>query len=97
MTLPFSNSLATAPRSGLALKNAIDVGAGVVDYDYRGPVGVILFNHGDTDFEIKRGDRECYHNERCLMLQQTSRFSCILHDNRHRPINIGKDLYGRRR
>jgi dUTPase len=40
-----------APRSGLAWKHSIDVGAGVVDEDYRGPVGVILFNHGDKDFE----------------------------------------------
>lgn len=46
-----------APRSGLALKNFIDTGAGVIDYDYRGNVGVVLFNHGDTDFEVKRGDR----------------------------------------
>lgn len=35
-----------APRSGLAVKNFIDTGAGVVDYDYRGNVGVVLFNHG---------------------------------------------------
>lgn len=34
-----------APRSGLAVKNFIDTGAGVVDYDYRGNVGVVLFNH----------------------------------------------------
>jgi dUTP pyrophosphatase len=46
-----------APRSGLAWKNSIDVGAGVIDEDYRGPVNVILFNFGETDFEIKRGDR----------------------------------------
>ena len=25
-------------------------GAGVVDEDYRGPVGVVLFNHSDLDF-----------------------------------------------
>ena len=36
-----------APRSGLALKKFIDVGAGVVDSDYHGEVGVVLFNHGD--------------------------------------------------
>jgi dUTP pyrophosphatase len=46
-----------APRSGLALKHGIDVGAGVIDADYRGPVGVILFNWGDKEFEIKQGDR----------------------------------------
>ncbi|KAL4570982.1 hypothetical protein LXL04_017731 [Taraxacum kok-saghyz] len=46
-----------APRSGLTWKHSIDVGAGVIDADYRGPVGVILFNHSDTDFEVKAGDR----------------------------------------
>jgi dUTP pyrophosphatase len=46
-----------APRSGLAWKHSIDVGAGVIDADYRGPVGVILFNHADVDFEVKAGDR----------------------------------------
>lgn len=39
-----------APRSGLAHKNFIDVGAGVIDSDYRGNVGVILFNFSDQDF-----------------------------------------------
>ncbi|KAK1402750.1 hypothetical protein POM88_002355 [Heracleum sosnowskyi] len=46
-----------APRSGLAWKHSIDVGAGVIDADYRGPVGVILFNYSDVDFEVKAGDR----------------------------------------
>ncbi|XP_005188706.2 deoxyuridine 5'-triphosphate nucleotidohydrolase [Musca domestica] len=46
-----------APRSGLAVKNFIDVGAGVVDEDYRGNLGVVLFNHSDVEFEVKRGDR----------------------------------------
>lgn len=46
-----------APRSGLALKNSIDVGAGVIDEDYRGNVGVILFNFSEIDFEVKKGDR----------------------------------------
>lgn len=46
-----------APRSGLAAKNFIDTGAGVIDADYRGPVKVLLFNHGEADFEMKEGDR----------------------------------------
>ena len=46
-----------APRSGLALRSGIDVGAGVVDADYRGPLAVVLFNHSDKDFSIQTGDR----------------------------------------
>ncbi|CAH1725420.1 deoxyuridine 5'-triphosphate nucleotidohydrolase [Aphis gossypii] len=46
-----------APRSGLAWKNFIDVGAGVIDSDYRGNVGVILYNHSDNDFTVNKGDR----------------------------------------
>ena len=46
-----------APRSGLALNHFIDVGAGVIDPDYRGPVGIVLFNHGEKDFHVKVGDR----------------------------------------
>ncbi|XP_059472891.1 deoxyuridine 5'-triphosphate nucleotidohydrolase [Neocloeon triangulifer] len=46
-----------APRSGLALKNFIDVGAGVVDADYRGNLGVVLFNHADEEFKVSKGDR----------------------------------------
>ena len=46
-----------APRSGLALKKFIDVGAGVIDSDYRGEIGVILFNFGNEDFEINMGDK----------------------------------------
>ena len=46
-----------APRSGLAVKHCIQVGAGVIDPDYTGEVKVVLFNHGDKDFEVKKGDR----------------------------------------
>lgn len=46
-----------APRSGLASKNFIDTGAGVIDADYRGQVKVLLFNHAETDYEVKEGDR----------------------------------------
>lgn len=46
-----------APRSGLASKNFIDTGAGVIDADYRGQVKVLLFNHAQTDFEVREGDR----------------------------------------
>ncbi len=34
----------------------IDVGAGVIDADYRGPGGVVLFKFGPVNFVIKAGD-----------------------------------------
>ena len=46
-----------APRSGLAVRNGINVGAGVIDPDYTGEIKVLLFNHSDVDFEVKKGDR----------------------------------------
>ena len=46
-----------APLSGLADEHFIDVGAGVLDEDSRGNVGVILRNMGHTDFVVKKGDR----------------------------------------
>jgi len=46
-----------APRSGLALEHHIDIGGGVIDQDYRGNIGVIVYNHSDTPFVVFRGDR----------------------------------------
>jgi len=47
------------PRSGLALKNGIGMlnAPGTIDADYRGEIGVILFNFSDIPFLIRRGDR----------------------------------------
>ena len=47
---PFGCYGRIAPRSGLAPKKFIDVSAGVVDEDYRGELGVVQFNFGDSDF-----------------------------------------------
>lgn len=46
-----------AARSGLACKFKIDVGAGVIDPDYRGNVGVLVLNFSDHEFNISKGDR----------------------------------------
>jgi len=47
------------PRSGLAIKKGITVlnAPGTVDADYRGEVGVILYNAGKEDFVIEPGER----------------------------------------
>jgi len=46
-----------APRSGNTLKKDIDVKAGVVDADYRGEVGVVLYNRGKSQQKFKKGDK----------------------------------------
>eukprot|EP00486_Rosalina_sp_Unknown_P011067 CAMPEP_0201591854 /NCGR_PEP_ID=MMETSP0190_2-20130828/189900_1 /ASSEMBLY_ACC=CAM_ASM_000263 /TAXON_ID=37353 /ORGANISM="Rosalina sp." /LENGTH=401 /DNA_ID=CAMNT_0048050345 /DNA_START=81 /DNA_END=1286 /DNA_ORIENTATION=+ len=46
-----------APRSGLAWKHHIDIGAGVIDADYRGNVGVVMFNLADKEFQVTKGMR----------------------------------------
>ena len=46
-----------APRSSLAWKHCIDVGAGVIDEDYRGPIGVLLCSSNENPFYITKGDR----------------------------------------
>ncbi len=47
------------PRSGLAVKNNISVlnTPGTIDSDYRGEIKIIIYNHGNEDFEINNGDR----------------------------------------
>ena len=57
VTLPPNSYGRIASRSGLSLKHGIEVGAGVVDEDYRNEVMVILYNHSDKDFEINKNDR----------------------------------------
>ena len=46
-----------APVSTLSSQYGIETGAGVVDFDYVGNVGVILYNFSDEDYQIHVGDR----------------------------------------
>ena len=46
-----------APRSGLSWRHHIDIGAGVVDRDFRGNVKIVMFNHADVEFKVRKGDK----------------------------------------
>jgi len=72
IAIPEGTYARLAPRSGLAAKHMINVGAGVVDYDYRGEVGVVLFNHGTQDFGVATGDRVAQ-----LILERVCMVDCV--------------------
>jgi dUTP pyrophosphatase len=59
VAVPHGYELQLRPRSGLALKHGISLpnAPATVDSDYRGEIRVILINHGDAPFEIRRGER----------------------------------------
>lgn len=59
MLLPPMYEAQVRPRSGLALKHGITVlnTPGTIDSGYRGEVCVILANFGDSDFQVKKGDK----------------------------------------
>ena len=59
IALPLGYEAQIRPRSGLAAKHGVTVlnAPGTVDADYRGDIGVVLINHGDAPFVIRRGER----------------------------------------
>jgi dUTP pyrophosphatase len=59
LEIPQGFEVQLRPRSGLALKFGVSLPntPGTIDSDYRGPLAVILINHGTDPFEIAHGDR----------------------------------------
>ncbi len=59
LALPMGHEGQVRPRSGLALRHGITVlnAPGTIDADYRGEVSVVLINHGDDAFTVRRGER----------------------------------------
>jgi dUTP pyrophosphatase len=59
IALPAGYEAQIRPRSGLAAKHGVTVlnAPGTIDADYRGEIGVLLINHGDAAFPIRRGER----------------------------------------
>jgi dUTP pyrophosphatase len=54
--LPSNTEAQIRPRSGLALKKSITVlnTPGTIDEGYRGEIGVILINHGKSQFIVEK-------------------------------------------
>lgn len=48
-----------APRSGLASKHGLDVLSGVIDSDYRGEIGCLLYNTGDESIHLRAQTKMC--------------------------------------
>ncbi len=59
VALPEGYEAEIRPRSGLALRHGVTLvnAPGTIDADYRGEVGIIMINHGQEPFVVKRGDR----------------------------------------
>ena len=59
IALPAGYEAQVRPRSGLAARHGVTVlnAPGTVDADYRGEIAVLLINHGDAPFAIRRGER----------------------------------------
>ncbi|MGY3619647.1 dUTP diphosphatase [Bradyrhizobium sp. USDA 10063] len=59
IALPPGYEAQVRPRSGLAAKHGVTVlnSPGTIDADYRGEINVLLINHGETPFSIRRGER----------------------------------------
>ena len=59
IALPHGFEAQVRPRSGLAVHHGVTVlnAPGTIDADYRGEVQVVLINHGEAPFELRRGER----------------------------------------
>jgi len=57
MSIPKGYYGRIVPRSGLSIKAKIDIGAGVIDPDYRGEIYPVLINNSSNQFHINVGDR----------------------------------------
>ena len=59
VSIPRGYEMQIRPRSGLAAKYGVTVcnAPGTVDCGFIGEIGVILINHGNTAYTVKRGDR----------------------------------------
>ena len=55
--IPDGYEMQVRPRSGMTTKTPIIGQFGTVDSGYRGPLGVMLYNHGEVPYRVQKGDR----------------------------------------
>ena len=77
--LPENYAALVVSKSGLNIKNNI-ISTGLIDEGYTGPIIIKLYNLGNTDYEIKRGDKisqiVIIRNDK-FTIRETSEFSKI--------------------
>ena len=59
VTIPEGFYGRVAPRSGLAAQKGLDVLAGVIDADYRGEIGCLLYNAGEETVHLPAQSKIC--------------------------------------
>lgn len=59
IALPPGYEAQIRPRSGLAIQHGISMvnTPGTIDADYRGEIKIVLINHGEETFTVRRGER----------------------------------------
>ena len=84
MALPEGYEAEIRPRSGLALHHGVTLvnAPGTIDADYRGEVGIILINHGQAPFVVRRGDRIAQMVVHRVCRVRLDRLRCVDSDER---------------
>ena len=82
--------LRIAPRSGLSVKHNIDIGAGVVDSDYRGEIFVCFINNSlEHEYAIKKGDKIAQ-----MILTRIEQFNDVVVVENHTSTERGNGGFG---
>lgn len=55
--IPDGYEMQVRPRSGMTVKTAVITQLGTVDSCYRGPLGVMMYNHGNEVYTVHKGDK----------------------------------------
>lgn len=89
MEIPFGAVGLIWPRSGLAVKQGLDVFAGVIDSGYRGEIKVCLFNSTSEPVEIFTGQKIAQ-----ILFQEHLTYTINVVDSFSRTTSRGSDGFG---